>query len=171
MSRHWHATHVHASNEHGGGSVKRKILAWACIGVVQGSTQARLPHALMLECLGGRVGSQSTRNKQTETLLTELAPPPFPHPSSSLFWGSKPKKQTLTVAILVQGTSWAVAVTQAFLTWVRFPLGPCSWAPWGVWFPQMPEVSVCWIRAFFSLLIFVSFSWKNRQYQKVKILF
>ena len=106
-----------------GGPCQRKIRAWACIGVVQGSTQAHLPHALMLECLGGRVGSQSTRNKQTETLLTELAPRPFPHPYSSLFWGSKPKKQTLTVAILVQGTSWAVAVTQAFLKVDPFAAG------------------------------------------------
>ena len=41
-----------------------------------------------------------------------------------------------TVAILAQGTSWAVAVTQAFLTQVRFPLGP---GPWRVWFSQIPE--------------------------------
>ena len=41
-------------------------------------------------------------------------PRPLSHLSWSLFWQYEPKNPASTVAILAQGTSWAVAVTQAF---------------------------------------------------------
>ena len=74
-------------------------------------------------------------------------------PLSQPFSASKHKNQASTVAILAQGTSWAVAVTQAFLTWVRFPLGACSWAPGEFGFSQRLKVSDCSIRALCFILI------------------
>ena len=58
-------------------------------------------------------------------------------PPQSFFWcgrQSKPRNISGTVAILAQGTSWAVAGTQAFLTRVRFPLG--SWPLASLAFPN-----------------------------------
>ena len=58
------------------------------------------------------------RIRETQTLEHLDPPPPLPHPWPSVFWRSRLRNQASTVAILAQGTSWAVAATQAFsLVW------------------------------------------------------
>ena len=82
-----------------------------------------------------------------------LAPPPPP----GFVRLAKLSIHPITVAILAQGTSWAVTVTQAFLTQVRFPLCP---GPWRVWFSQIPEsLRLLNSGSFFPLdFFFISFS-------------
>ena len=92
--------------------------------------------------------------------------PPLSHtPLPALFWGSKPRNQSITLALLPQGTSWAVADTQAFLTQVRFPLWSLLLGPLGsLLFPnsrKSPFVEfglffVTWIFLFFLLDLFCS---------------
>ena len=104
---------------------------------------------------------------QSEPFVFFFLSTPLPHLSWSFFWGSKAQIIASTVGILAQGTSWAVAVTQAFLTWVRFPLGP--WLPWPL---ASLDFSKTWKSpiaksALFFHLDFSLFSWKNSPKQRV----